>query len=456
MLLCLIMFGRQTDVESVSNGVYGIEQLRIGCHFLAPRKLVHSEMLALRRMKFFSPQCPPVAGRWFAAACVVLLSPLVVGCASPGPPRAPSLRLPQQVKDLTAERVGDEVELHWTTPAKTTDDLPIKGPLTAEICRTLASATPPPTSSPTKPACTPVKRIPVQPGTSQTADTLPRPLTLDPVALLAYRVQILNANQRSAGQSLEAFAAAGAAPPPVEDLRATPVRAGAMIEWRPQPTTAPVELDRQLEGVPTPIRTTPPKPASKPKSKPSPKPTTKSSPKPKQPPPSPATEAKLKAPQQATDPGGTIDRTAQFGETYRYTAQRVRAAVIPGHTLDLRSAASQPVVVLLKDTFPPQPPTGLAAVPGGATPAEASIDLSWEPDTDADLAGYIIYRQPLDATGAFTGPAIRLNATPVPSPAYSDRTAVPGQSYAYRVTAVDTVGNESAPGADIQEKLTQQ
>jgi hypothetical protein len=233
-----------------------------------------------------------------------------------------------------------------------------------------------------------------------------------------------------------------------------------MIEWRPQPTTASIELVRHLEAAPTTTKASQPKPAPKPASKPifkpSPKSTAKPSPKPSQPAPSTPTDVKLQTPRPATDPGGTIDRTAQFGETYQYTAQRVRTASIAGHALQLRSSISQPVVLALKDTFPPQPPTGLAAVPGGADAAHTSIDLSWEPDTDADLAGYIVYRQPADATGAFTGPAIRLNATPIPSPAYSDQTAIIGQNYAYRVTAVDTVGNESAPSADVQEKLREQ
>jgi hypothetical protein len=387
----------------------------------------------------------PHVGRRLTVACATLSVSLAVGCASPGPPRAPSLRLPVIVKDLTAERVGDEVHLHWTTPAKTTDDLPIKGSLTAEICRSPASSSPPP-------VCTPVKRLAVQPGPSQAVDTLPGPLTLDPVQLLAYRVQILNANGRSAGPSPEAFAAAGATPPPVEDLRAIPVRSGAMLEWRQQSNAASIELDRQLEGAPTPTKATKPKPAIKPTLKPA----AKSSPTPTQPKPTIPAEVKLQTPQQASDPGGTIDRAAQFGETYRYTAQRVRTVSLSGHSLELRSPASPPVVLLLKDTFPPAPPTGLAAVPGGATPADASIDLSWEPDTDSDLSGYIVYRQQVNSTGALTGTATRLNANPLPGPAYRDQTAVVGQRYAYRITAIDTVGNESAPSADVQETLREQ
>jgi len=436
----------------------------IGCDFAFLEKVEPHRNASLRPMKFLPPSRRRAAGRWLTAACATLSISLAVACASPGPPRPPSLRLPVLVKDLTAQRVGDEVQLHWTTPTKTTDDLPVKGPLTAEICRGPAPSTPPSASSVSS-ACIPVKRVPVQPGPSQAADPLPRPLTLDPVALLAYRVQILNANQRSAGQSPEAFAAAGAAPPPVEDLHATPVREGAMLEWRRQPTAASVELDRFLEGAPpTPTKTARPKPTSKPNPRPAnPSPTTKASQTPSQPKPSPPPEVKLKTPQQASDPGGTIDHAAQFGETYRYTAQRVRTATFPGHSLELRSAASPPVVVALKDTFPPHPPTGLAAVPNQATstadhaPSDhASIDLSWEPNTDPDLAGYIVYRQPVDATGALAGPAIRLNPTPLPGPAYRDETAVVGQTFAYRVTAIDTVGNESAPSADVQERLREQ
>jgi hypothetical protein len=296
----------------------------------------------------------------------------------------------------------------------------------------------------------------VQPGPSQASDTLPQPLTIDPATLLAYRVRILNANERSAGPSLPAFAASGATPPPVEDLRVTTVRAGVMLEWRQQPTTASVELDRLLEGAPTPTKAPKPKPSPKP----SPNPTRKSAKKPSPPPTQPTSatpaEVKLQTPHDASDAGGTIDHTVQFGETYRYTAHRVRTVSLSGHSLELRSPSSLPAILLVKDTFPPATPTGLAAVPGGVTPADASIDLSWEPDTDPDLAGYIVYRQQVDSSGALTGPTTRLNALPLPGPAYRDQTAVVGHRYAYRITAIDIVGNESAPSADVQEILREQ
>jgi hypothetical protein len=395
---------------------------------------------------------------------------LVAGCASPGPPQPPSLDLPEVVKDLSAERVGDVVHLHWTTPEMTTDRIAIKGAMTAEICRVTVSA---PASQ--SPACTQIARLPVQPGPTQAAETLPPVLTVDPPVLLEYRVQIFNVHGHSAGLSPEAFAAAGAAPPPVEQLRATPTPDGAMLEWQQKSTSAAVELDRLPVG-PDGVVVEPPqrKAATKSSSrliikKPAanqPKPAPPSASKSLQPKPLQLTaaapiEVKLRTPVQPEDTGGTIDHTAQTGQTYSYTAQRVRSVSLGGHTpgghpLELRSAVSSPATVAMRDTFPPHAPSGLEAVPGGVTAADRSIDLSWTPDTDADLAGYFVYRQEVDEKGVAAGTATRLNLTPVAGPAYRDQTAMAGHRYAYRVTAVDTAGNESAPSAEVQESLREQ
>ena len=146
-----------------------------------------------------------------------------------------------------------------------------------------------------------------------------------------------------------------------------------------------------------------------------------------------------------------------MGESYRYTAQTSPArSPSGGHNLELRSIASSPVTVVMRNIFPPHAPSGLEAVPGGATAADRSIDLSWTPNTDPDLAGYIVYRQEVDSKGVAAGTATRLNPTPVVGPAYRDQTAMAGRRYAYRVTAVDTAGNESAPSDAVQETLREQ
>ena len=413
-----------------------------------------------RSMNFSLILCHSRLRRWLTAAAAAPLVIFAASCASPGPPQPPSLDLPEVVKDLSAERVGDVVHLHWTTPQMTTDRTGVKGAMTAEICRITVAA-----PQPQNPACKPVTRLPVQSGPAQATETLPSALTVDPPALLGYRVQIFNVHGHSAGLSPEAFAAAGAAPPPVEQLRATPTRDGAMIEWQQKSTSAAVELDRLPVG-PDGVVVEPPQRKAAPKSssrltikKPAashPEPPHATAPKPLQMNAPAPIEVKLRTPVQPADTGGTVDHTAQAGETYRYTARRVRSVSLDGHTLELRSSVSPPVTVAMRDTFPPHAPSGLEAVPGGATAADRSIDLSWTPDSDADLAGYIVYRQEVDEKGVVAGTATRLNLTPVVGPAYRDQTAMAGHRYAYRVTAVDTAGNESAPSADVQETLREQ
>jgi len=360
----------------------------------------------------------------------MLWLPFALGCASPGPPRPPSLHLPRVVADLSAQRVGNAVTLHWTTPSRTTDDLEIKGPVTAEVCR---EARPSPRAS----VCVPVRMLTVTPGPTEAHDPLPAARTVDPPTLLLYRVRLFNSNGRTAGPSPAAYSASGAAPPPIEQLRAVATRSGILIEWTPGPAVE-VDLDRILIAKPATAPAKPATPASLPAIKHHVNLT-------------PATPAEVHlqtGDSTSSDTGGTLDRNAQKGETYRYTAQRVRRVTLAGHALELRSEPSPAVTVTLTDIFPPDTPTGLAAIPG-----VRSIDLSWDPVSGSDLAGYIVYRQPAEPTGAPAGPSQRLTTAPVPGPAFSDRTAVPGQSYLYRVTAIDAAGNESAPSAAVNETM---
>ena len=218
--------------------------------------------------------------------------------------------------------------------------------------------------------------------------------------------------------------------PPWEDLRATPVRRGIRLEWKLQPGDALVEIDRVPASggaAPAPARAKgldllrPSRPADK---------------------------VRLSATATGEqDAGGTIDRSAQKGETYRYTAQRVQVAVIDRQTLELRSEPSPVVEAKMLATFPPQPPTGLEAAPGIA--AAPSIDLSWRPGAEADLAGYNVYRS--EAAQARPTSWQRLNTATIPAPAFEDLSVTAGRRYAYRVTAVDSDGNESAPGNPVQE-----
>ena len=414
----------------------------------------------------------PLASALPAALISTLAALLTSGCASPGPPRPPTLNLPRPITDLTAERIGDKVILHWTTPAKTTDNLPIKGSITAHLCRTTIAAditaAPPVTPQPTpktpakKPAtgkkstakstpptpitaaCTPVQSIPIQPGPTTATETLPESLTADPVTLLDYRVEIDNASGHSAGSSNPAYAAAGAAPTPVESLRATAIPTGIMLEWAATPATpsTTVELDRTDTTLAA-AKPAQPKPNSSPQLAGKETPEVHLN----------ATPTNNQQPTTNNQPSGTLDQTAHFGDTYTYTAQRVRTFQLNGHTLQIRSTISTPTTLTLRDTFAPATPTGLIAIPNQQPATNnqqpPSIDLSWEPNTEPDLAGYYVYRRTTSA------PATRLTPTPLPGPAYRDLAATPGQRYIYTVTAIDTSGNESPPTPELEQTLPQ-
>ncbi|RSL16827.1 hypothetical protein EDE15_2352 [Edaphobacter aggregans] len=382
---------------------------------------------------------------WRALSTTLLL-PLAIGCASPGPPRPPSLHLPEVVTDLTAQRIGDHVQLHWTTPSNTTDGINITGTMTAQLCRETKPTAPSPSS-----ACTRLPHFSVRPGPSQTIDPLPPSLTIDPVTLLAYHIEIFNAAGHSAGLSAQALTATGAAPPQIEHLRATPARVGATLEWQSPKTSSqtstqtgtPIPASVELDRIHLPNPSTPPKPPAKTPPSTASKPTSKPASK-------PPLQFSANTPNEVhlttkdhTDIGGTLDTTALKGETYTYTAQRVRTVTLDGHTLELRSPLTPPVTLQIADIFPPAIPAGLAAVPSAH-----SIDLSWQPGADPDLVGYHVYRRSLPSQEF-----VRLTQTPVVGPAFSDQTAEPGHTYAYRITAIDATGNQSPPSTEVQETL---
>ena len=75
------------------------------------------------------------------------------------------------------------------------------------------------------------------------------------------------------------------------------------------------------------------------------------------------------------------------------------------------------------------------------------MDLIWAPDTDADLAGYNIYRHEEGA------PPVKINSEVVKTPAFRDTTVAGDKKYFYSVSAVDLRGNESAHSEETSETV---
>jgi hypothetical protein len=301
-----------------------------------------------------------------------------------------------------------------------------------------------------KAPCSPViLQEDVKPGASEATDPLSAELTSAPVRLLAYRVQLRNAAGHTAGPSAAVYAASGPAPQAVAGLRVAATKAGGVLEWNAAAGgTETVELDRSIvQSATATSAATPSTTAAS---------TAGTSAEHKGTLPG-ATKKPLESHFRVTgavDVGGTVDRTAQIGYSYRYTAQRVRLVELGGHTLEMRSLPSIAVTVEMKDVFPPEAPKELVAVPGftGTTndaTQRPTIDLSWEPNLEPRVAGYRVYRRDLD--GDAPGSWQQINSMPVTVAAYRDLTVMAGRRYSYRLTAMSDAGNESTPSEEAVE-----
>lgn len=356
---------------------------------------------------------------WVAGALGLACASALSGCGTPAAPQPPSLNLPARVADLEAVRAGNQVTLTWTMPKRNTDRLLLKDKVRARVCRQEGSG-------PCDEAGTVVS---FAPGAQATfADTLPLKEISEQPRALSYFVELKNRNGRSAGLSNAATVLAGAAPAPVAGLSAEVRKAGVVLHWRPDGDSAAVRLERTL--------LTPP-------------PAKKSQEGLLAPPPEQVQQSLLI---EDVSKGQALDKSIRFGETYAYRAQRVARVTVEGKTLELAGAVSDPVQVEAKDVFPPAVPTGLAAVVTvGGNGVETAIDLSWVPDSESDVAGYVVYRREGDGGWQRISPA-----EPVVGPAFHDAQVQAGHTYIYAVSALDLGGHESARSAEALETVPAQ
>jgi len=370
-----------------------------------------------------------------AAAVVVGLAAGLVaglaatGCGTPAAPQPPSLNLPDPVRDLAAVRAGSQVSLTWTMPKKNTDKLLLKRNVTVRVCREE-------NSDKGAANCAPAgASFVLAPGAdSAFTDSLPTALAAGPPRLLSYFVELSNRNGRSAGLSNAAQVLAGRAPAPVAGLAAEIRRRGVVLSWTP---VAAVESDSTLIRLHRKLLTPP---AAKPRQglmTPEPEPLEQN--------------LLVRSCAEGERKGicRALDEDIRFGQTYEYRAQRVARVRVGKQTLELDGALSAPVRVEALDMFPPEEPTGLAAV---STPAEngagPAIDLSWRPVSDADLAGYAVYRREGEAAWQRIS-----SAEPLVPPAFHDAQVQPGHTYRYAVSAIARNGHESALSAEAQESV---
>ncbi len=366
------------------------------------------------------------------ALCLLLAS-----CAQTGPPLPPSLELPKPPTDLRVSRKGNSVTLTWSEPTLTTDRQSVRylGPtlvcrsvnpdrLQSEmtVCGNPNQLLPPPPEAPQKPGSP-------RPALQTYTDTLPQAMQQpDPAIEITYAVEVLNRNARGAGLSNRARVTAVLTLPPPGDLAAELTSDGVVLTW----TSAG---ESQSVSANSPANT-------------------------------PSVQHRYRIYRRDESSGkGAIAGEVSLGEpgpvhftdpsfewekTYLYRITAVSIIKRPDSEVQVEGDDTPAVRVVAHDVFPPSVPAGLQAAYSGEG-QQPFIDLIWAPVTNADLAGYNVYRS--ETNGAAGEKMVKLNSELVKSPSYRDTTVASGKTYTYSVSAVDVRGNESQRSEETSEAV---
>lgn len=356
-----------------------------------------------------------------------------IGCGAPGEPVAPSPQIPIQITDLAASQSGDAVQLTFTLPARTTKGERLPEPPAVEILRGVLN----PDGSP-------------DPKSFRLIFTVPGALTenylatdkftfLDHISadalrssnpVFAYRVRTRASRKRTSADSNTVLQRVLPVPERITSPTVSVVETAIELTWQaPKQTTdgkplAAIAEYRIYRGLLDPASAS-----------------------------SAATDlcqAKWLAPPARLSSSATSsfrDTDFEFDKTYLYTVR----SVINVDNKPIESADSTPAIVTPRDVFPPAVPQNLVAnVVRPTADSLTEIDLSWSINSEADLAGYRVYRsEQQDTPGQLITPDLLL------SPAYRDTSVQPGHRYWYSVTSLDRSGNESARSAPVAVDISQ-
>ncbi len=370
---------------------------------------------------------------WCILICAVG-SAVLVSCGAAGVPIPPALELAKPVTDLRAARKGDKVYLAWTVPAKTTDRQTVRHPGATRVCRSLKvpvadcknpAAEIPATQFPLPASRSNDKVAPPPKVQANYTDILSQVLQeQDPTAEITYAVSVQNENGRSAGLSNQVQVPSAPTLPPPNHFHADLKNDGVLLAWDCPIAIATsssiaykLRIYRREQGKQADAKV------------------------------SDANWTDCSQTQPASPLPEFLDQTFEWEKHYDYRATVVTVVFEPGKPeVEVEGDDTPAVPVFTHDVFPPAVPTGLQAVFSGVGQAPF-VDLVWSPDTEADLAGYDIFRHEEDE------PAVKLNSEPVKTPAFRDSKVQPGKKYFYSVSAVDERHNESARSDETSEQV---
>ena len=373
----------------------------------------------------------------YKTALTIIVSAFLFGCASPNTPIPRHPTVPVPVGDLSARQVGDTMILNFTLPTTSTDLQPLADIPSVEVYRNTPQTAAPAAKSRAKNKSTArlVDTIPSEmieqyrrTGRIEFPDKLnASDLTAESGTDLTYTVRTRVSRAKASADSNAVAVRVYPPPATIQGLHVTPTETALVLDWSAAQAAAEAGGAKsagfhiyRAEVDPTTAEAAVLNPS----------------------------QAKLIAPEELlaqTTATEYRDMSFQFGHTYWY---RVRAVEQFGPAT-IESADSIPAVLTAKDIFPPAAPRDLEAVTVATTKeAPASVELTWTINTEADLAGYNVYRNETPEM-----PWQKLNSELLLVPTFRDISVVPGKSYSYRVGAVDQSGNESRLSSPVEAQV---
>jgi len=269
--------------------------------------------------------------------------------------------------------------------------------------------------------------------------------TFDDTPSRVYIAVGVNRKQRRGVFSPRAAVPVVALPPPPTGLQVTYTEREFTLVWTPPPGAPPVTSSKADGAV---LRGRPIVPSAAPSwsydvfevAPPAPAQVSAGSPAaPRAAPEMPRVEPPTPVNRQPVPVPAFTDPRMEFGAERCYS---VRTVNLFGK-LQQASEQSETVCVTPRDTFAPEPPRGLIAVA-----SDGVISLSWDPNSERDLAGYVILRG--EEPGAPLQPITR---EPIQATTFEDKTVKAGVRYVYAVVAVDKASppNTSRESNRIEE-----
>lgn len=310
-------------------------------------------------------------------------------CGSIGEPLPPLLNIPKSAQDLAACQINEEIILHWTWPETTTEGMPL-----SDLARFAIHFMPagssnqlPPTDFDAQSKW--LRDVDVADLNDQGPGD-PVQITLDAKPFLRETIVLGVRAESRRGRSVgfSNLLVIQVLPPPEAPAPPQLTVAPDAIElaWSAVPDARSYRIERRAE-----------------------------------------TDTEF---QPIATTGENRFRDSQFAwdETYHYRVQSLTGA----SDYEIVGGTSTPAQITAQDTFPPAAPTGLRVVAG-----LDSIELSWEPGAEPDLAGYRLRR------AAANGEPVLLTPDAITTINFNDKQVERGVTYRYYLTALDQDNNES-------------